>query len=60
MRELYAPFAKGAPTRQRRTRAVRNFGPDGELDSATRIFMNEVATVCELVGADYVRRAIGS
>jgi UDPglucose 6-dehydrogenase len=64
MRELYAPFTRtGAPIMMMDT-------PSAELSKyaansilATRIsFMNEVANVCELVGADVdqVRRAIGS
>ena len=64
MEELYAPFIRtGAPvmTMDPESAELAKYAANAML--ATRIsFMNEVANLCELVGADVdqVRRAIGS
>ncbi len=64
MQELYAPFIRtGAPimTMDCASAELTKYAANAML--ATRIsFMNEVANVCEAVGADidHVRRAIGS
>jgi UDPglucose 6-dehydrogenase len=64
MRELYAPFTRtGAPIMMMDTASAELAKYAANSILATRIsFMNEVANVCELVGADvdHVRRAIGS
>jgi UDPglucose 6-dehydrogenase len=64
MRELYAPFTRtGAPVLMMDTASAELSKYAANSILATRIsFMNEVANVCELVGADVdqVRRAIGS
>ena len=64
MRELYAPFTRtGAPIMMMDTASAELSKYAANSILATRIsFMNEVANVCELVGADVdqVRRAIGS
>jgi len=64
MRELYAPFTRtGAPIMMMDTASAELAKYAANSILATRIsFMNEVANVCELVGADVdqVRRAIGS
>jgi UDPglucose 6-dehydrogenase len=64
MRELYAPFTRtGAPIMMMDTASAELSKYAANAILATRIsFMNEVANVCELVGADVdqVRRAIGS
>jgi UDPglucose 6-dehydrogenase len=64
MRELYAPFTRtGAPIMMMDTASAELSKYAANSILATRIsFMNEVANVCELVGADvdHVRRAIGS
>jgi UDPglucose 6-dehydrogenase len=64
MRELYAPFTRtGAPIMMMDTASAELSKYAANSILAARIsFMNEVANVCELVGADVdqVRRAIGS
>ena len=64
MRELYAPFTRtGAPVMMTDTTSAELCKYAANSILATRIsFMNEIANVCELVGAnvDDVRRAIGS
>src|SRR4029077_3289554 len=64
MRELYAPFTRtGAPIMMMDTASAELSKYAANSILATRIsFMNEVANVCEAVGADvdHVRRAIGS
>jgi len=64
MRELYAPFTRtGAPVLITDTPSAELCKYAANSILATRIsFMNEIANVCELVGAnvDDVRRAIGS
>jgi UDPglucose 6-dehydrogenase len=64
MRELYGPFTRtGAPIMVMDTASAELCKYAANAILASRIsFMNEVANVCELVGADVdqVRRAIGS
>src|SRR5262245_38267215 len=64
MRELYAPFTRtGAPIMMMDTASAELCKYAANAILATRIsFMNEIANVCEIVGADVdqVRRAIGS
>ena len=64
MRELYAPFTRtGAPIMMMDTASAELCKYAANSILATRIsFMNEIANVCELVGADVdqVRKAIGS
>jgi UDPglucose 6-dehydrogenase len=64
MRELWAPFTRtGAPVMMMDTASAELCKYAANAILATRIsFMNEVANVCELVGADvdHVRKAIGS
>src|SRR6266545_6341755 len=64
MRELYAPFTRtGAPIMVMDCASAELAKYAANAMLATRVsFMNEVANVCELVGADvdHVRRAIGS
>jgi UDPglucose 6-dehydrogenase len=64
MRELYAPFLRtGAPIMMMDTASAELSKYAANSLLATRIsFMNEVANVCELVGADVdqVRKAIGA
>jgi UDPglucose 6-dehydrogenase len=64
MRELYAPFTRtGAPIMIMDCASAELSKYAANAMLATRIsFMNEVANVCELVGADVdqVRRAVGS
>jgi UDPglucose 6-dehydrogenase len=64
MRELYAPFTRtGAPILMMDTASAELCKYAANSILATRIsFMNEIANVCELVGADvdHVRKAIGS
>jgi UDPglucose 6-dehydrogenase len=64
MRELYAPFTRtGAPVMMMDTASAELCKYAANAILATRIsFMNEIANVCELVGAnvDHVRRAIGA
>ncbi|HEY6212339.1 MAG TPA: UDP-glucose/GDP-mannose dehydrogenase family protein [Vicinamibacterales bacterium] len=64
MRELYAPFTRtGAPIMFMDTASAELCKYAANAILATRIsFMNEIANVCELVGADVdeVRKAIGS
>jgi len=64
MRELYGPFTRtGAPIMMMDTASAELSKYAANAILATRIsFMNEVANVCELVGADvdHVRKAIGS
>jgi UDPglucose 6-dehydrogenase len=64
MRELYAPFTRtGAPILMMNTASAELCKYAANAILATRIsFMNEIANVCELVGADVdqVRKAIGS
>ena len=63
MKELYAPFTRtGAPVMLMDTGSAELSKYAANSILATRIsFMNEIATVCELVGADVdeVRKAIG-
>jgi UDPglucose 6-dehydrogenase len=63
MRELYAPFTRtGAPIMLMDTASAELSKYAANSILATRIsFMNEIANVCELVGADVdqVRKAIG-
>src|SRR5213075_1561819 len=64
MRELYAPFTRtGAPIMMMDTASAELCKYAANSILATRIsFMNEIANMCELVGADvdHVRRAIGA
>jgi UDPglucose 6-dehydrogenase len=64
MRELYAPFTRtGAPIMMMDTASAELSKYAANAILATRIsFMNEVANVCELVGADVdqVRKAMGA
>jgi UDPglucose 6-dehydrogenase len=64
MRELYAPFTRtGAPIMIMDTASAELCKYAANSILATRIsFMNEIANMCELVGADVdqVRRAIGA
>jgi UDPglucose 6-dehydrogenase len=64
MRELYAPFTRtGAPVMVMDCASAELTKYAANAMLATRIsFMNEIANVCELVGADVdqVRRAIGA
>jgi UDPglucose 6-dehydrogenase len=64
MKELYGPFTRtGAPIMVMDTRSAELCKYAANSILATRIsFMNEIANVCELVGAnvDQVRRAIGA
>src|SRR3954463_10085921 len=64
MKELYAPFTRtGAPIMMMDCASAELCKYAANAMLATRIsFMNEVANVCELVGADVdqVRRAVGS
>ena len=64
MRELYAPFTRtGAPIMMMDCASAELSKYAANAILASRIsFMNEVANVCELVGAnvDHVRKAIGS
>jgi len=64
MRELYAPFTRtGAPIMMMDTASAELSKYAANAILATRIsFMNEIANVCELMGADVdqVRKAIGS
>jgi UDPglucose 6-dehydrogenase len=64
MRELYGPFTRtGAPIMMMDTASAELSKYAANSILATRIsFMNEIANVCELMGADVdqVRKAIGS
>ena len=64
MRELYGPFTRtGAPILMMSTASAELCKYAANSILATRIsFMNEIANVCELLGADvdHVRKAIGS
>jgi UDPglucose 6-dehydrogenase len=64
MKELYGPFIRtGAPILTMSTESAELCKYAANSILATRIsFMNEIANVCELVGADvdHVRKAIGS
>jgi UDPglucose 6-dehydrogenase len=64
MKELYGPFTRtGAPIMMMDTASAELSKYAANSILATRIsFMNEIANVCELVGADVdqVRRAIGA
>ncbi len=64
MRELYGPFTRtGAPIMMMNTASAELCKYAANSILATRIsFMNEIANVCELVGADVdqVRKAIGA
>jgi UDPglucose 6-dehydrogenase len=64
MRELYGPFTRtGAPILMMDTASAELCKYAANSILATRIsFMNEIANVCEIVGADvdHVRKAIGS
>ena len=64
MKELYAPFTRtGAPVMMMDPASAELCKYAANAMLATRIsFMNEIANVCELVGADVdqVRRAIGA
>jgi len=64
MRELYGPFTRtGAPILTMSTESAELTKYAANSILATRIsFMNEIANVCELMGADVdaVRKAIGS
>ncbi len=64
MRELYAPFTRtGAPIMMMDTASAELCKYAANAMLATRIsFMNEVANVCEVVGADvdHVRRAVAA
>ena len=63
-KELYGPFTRtGAPILTMSTQSAELCKYAANAILATRIsFMNEIANVCELVGADvdHVRKAIGS
>ena len=63
MKELYGPFTRtGAPIMMMDTASAELCKYAANSILATRIsFMNEIANVCELVGADVdqVRKAIG-
>ena len=64
MKDLYGPFTRtGAPILTMSTESAELCKYAANSILATRIsFMNEIANVCELVGADvdHVRKAIGS
>ncbi len=64
MKELYGPFTRtGAPILTMSTASAELCKYAANSILATRIsFMNEIANVCEIVGADvdHVRKAIGS
>jgi UDPglucose 6-dehydrogenase len=64
MRELYAPFTRtGAPIMMMDTASAELCKYAANALLACRIsFMNEIANVCELVGAnvDHVRKAVGA
>jgi len=64
MRELYGPFTRtGAPIMVMDTASAELSKYAANAILATRIsFMNEIANVCELIGADVdqVRKAVGS
>jgi UDPglucose 6-dehydrogenase len=64
MKELYGPFTRtGAPILMMSTASAELCKYAANSILATRIsFMNEIANVCELLGADvdHVRKAIGS
>jgi UDPglucose 6-dehydrogenase len=64
MKELYGPFTRtGAPILTMSTSSAELCKYAANSILATRIsFMNEIANVCELVGADvdHVRKAVGS
>ena len=64
MKELYGPFTRtGAPILTMSTASAELCKYAANSILATRIsFMNEIANVCELVGADvdHIRKAIGS
>jgi UDPglucose 6-dehydrogenase len=64
MKELYGPFTRtGAPILMMSTASAELCKYAANAILATRIsFMNEIANVCELLGADvdHVRKAIGS
>src|SRR4029077_15066570 len=64
MRELYGPFTRtGAPIMMMDTASAELCKYAANSMLATKIsFMNEIANVCELVGADVdqVRKAVGS
>jgi UDPglucose 6-dehydrogenase len=64
MKELYGPFTRtGAPILTMSTASAELSKYAANAILATRIsFMNEIANVCELLGADvdHVRKAIGS
>jgi len=64
MRDLYAPFTRtGAPIMMMDTASAELCKYAANSILATKIsFMNEIANVCELVGADVdaVRKAVGS
>ena len=64
MKELYGPFTRtGAPILTMSTESAELAKYAANSILATRIsFMNEIANVCELMGADvdHVRKAIGS
>src|SRR5450759_2549530 len=64
MKELYAPFTRtGAPIMMMDCASAELCKYAANAMLATRIsFMNEVANVCEVVGADvdHVRRAVAS
>jgi UDPglucose 6-dehydrogenase len=64
MRELYGPFTRtGAPILMMDTTSAELCKYAANAILATRIsFMNEIANVCELVGADvdHIRRAMGT
>jgi UDPglucose 6-dehydrogenase len=64
MKELYGPFTRtGAPILMMDTASAELCKYAANSILATRIsFMNEIANVCEIVGADvdHVRKAIGS
>ena len=64
MRELYSPFTRtGAPIMMMDTASAELSKYAANSLLATRIsFMNEIANVCELVGADvdHVRKAVGA